>query len=269
MAAMNLPLSMAGVFARSAAVFLVSLYCAALARAQADDAPSVTPYRPSVSTPAALSAPGYLEFELGGLRERASTVERRDSLPYAVKLAFGSDWGARIGGEAWVAQTDSAAQRSTGTGDTSLVLKHSMAIDESSAFGFELGRVFASGAPGVGSGSAAYSVNGIYSADLGVFHADVNLLANRADATGPGVSHLQTLWAASLSRPLGERWGFVGEFSGTNQHGGVATTQFLLAATRIVSRSLVLDAGMARALRSGAPDASAFMGFTLLGPRLF
>ena len=33
------------------------------------DAPEVTPYRPTVSNPAALSAPGLLEFEAGVARE--------------------------------------------------------------------------------------------------------------------------------------------------------------------------------------------------------
>ena len=49
--------------------------------AVAVDAPSVTPYRPSVSTPAALSAPGWLEVEAGVLRSRSDDPARRDSVP--------------------------------------------------------------------------------------------------------------------------------------------------------------------------------------------
>ena len=61
--------------------------------AGSEGTPSVTPYRPSVSTPAALSAPGWLEVEVGALRARGSEDSRRDSLPYSLKLAFSEDWG--------------------------------------------------------------------------------------------------------------------------------------------------------------------------------
>ena len=77
------------------------------ARAQvAEDAPSTTPYRPSVSTPAALSAPGWIEIETGFLHEHDGDGARRDSLPTTVKLAFTPDWGIRIGSDAWVRQRD-------------------------------------------------------------------------------------------------------------------------------------------------------------------
>jgi hypothetical protein len=55
--------------------------------------PAVTPYRPSVSTPAALSAPGWLEAEAGFLRVGNSGVNLRESFPYSLKLAFSADWG--------------------------------------------------------------------------------------------------------------------------------------------------------------------------------
>ena len=57
------------------------------AQAQTGELPSATPYRPSVSTPAALSAPGWLEIEAGGLRAGGGGA-RRDSLPFTFKLAF-------------------------------------------------------------------------------------------------------------------------------------------------------------------------------------
>ena len=38
----------------------------------AEDQPSVTPYRPSVSTPAILSAPGWIELEAGIQRDRGN-----------------------------------------------------------------------------------------------------------------------------------------------------------------------------------------------------
>src|SRR6201999_4501480 len=82
---------------------------ACCASAHADDAgrPPVVPYRPSVSTPAQLSAPGYLELEAGGLRATGPDHgTSRFTLPYTLKLAFTPDWGIRVGGDAWVRQAE-------------------------------------------------------------------------------------------------------------------------------------------------------------------
>ena len=230
---------------------------AACAQAQLDEAPAATPYRPSVSTPAALSAPGWLEIEAGALHARASLDARRSSLPYTFKIAFTPDWGLRFGGEAWVRQRDAAGQRLDGGGDASVVLKRRFAVDDASAFGIELGATLPT------------ALTGIYSADLGEYHTDLNLGLTRVGLAETGVGRMQTLWAASLSRALNDQWGLVGELSGTRRSGTDSTSQFLFAASYSVSRALSLDAGLARSLRSGAPDWSVFSGFTLLAARLF
>ena len=236
----------------------------------ADDAePSTTPYRPSVSTPAALSAPGWLEIETGFEHDHGAAGSRRDSVPTTFKLAFSPDWGIRIGHEAWVRQGDDSGHAS-GIGDTSVVLKRRFAVDEQ-AFGLEAGVTMPTGRRGIGSGSgkADYAVNAIYSADFGDWHTDLNLVGTRLGQTDPGVSRGQLLWAASLSRALNDQWGVVGEFSGTHQRGAESTRQFLFAASCNVDKRLTLDAGAARSLRSGAPVWSAFTGFTWLAARLF
>ncbi|MDE2080929.1 MAG: transporter [Burkholderiales bacterium] len=240
------------------------------ARAQTADAgPAVTPYRPSVSTPATLSAPGYLEFEAGGLLARGGGDSRRSSLPYTVKLAFSPDWGLRLGGEAWARQAGNGAPALQGLGDTGVVLKRRFAVDAASAFGLELGATAPTGRTGLGAKAAAGSLNGIYSADLGALHTDINLVATRYAHADPGVARDQALWAAALSGPLTPRLGLTAELSGTRQRGADATTQLLLAASYSVWRALVLDAGLARSLRRGVPDAALFFGLTVLGPRLF
>ena len=238
----------------------------------ADEAPSVTPYRPSVSTPAALSAAGWLEFEAGVQRIRGSNLAKRDSLPYTLKLAFTPDWGLRVGGEAWVGQTDEidvGGQRITGAGDSSFVLKRRFAVDDASAFGIEGGATLPTGRRGISGGKASYSVNGIYSVDIGNYHTDVNLVGTRVGVVDDGVSRTQLLWAASLSKALNDQWGVVGELSGTRQRGVDATSQFLLAASYNVTKSITLDAGASRSLRSGVPDWSVFSGVTMLLGRLF
>ena len=235
----------------------------------AEEMPSVTPYRPSVSTPAALSAPGWVEFEAGVQRARGKESSQRASLPYTFKLAFTPDWGIRFGGEAWVRQNDDASRRVSGAGDSSIVVKRRFAVDEASAFGLEGGVTLPTGRTGISNGKASYSINGIYSADIGSYHMDFNLAGTRMGVADAGVSRAQILWATSLSKTLNDRWGMVGEVSGTRQRGIEATSQILLAASYNVSSSITLDAGASRSLRSGAPDWSLFSGMTVLMGRLF
>jgi hypothetical protein len=238
--------------------------------ASSSEAPSATPYRPTVSTPAALSAPGWVEVEGGGLRDLPGGAARRDSLPYTVKLAFTPDWGIRVGGDAWVRQVDADGHALSGFGDTSIIVKRRFAVDDKSAFGAEGGVLLPTSRHGVGNDRADWFLTGIYSADLPAdLHTDVNLEATRFGVPDPGTSRTQLLWAASLSKNLSERWGVVGELSGTYQRGAEGTTQLLFAATFNVSRALVLDAGAAHSLRSGSSDKSFFAGFTWLAMRLF
>ena len=255
-----------------AACTLAAGVLASAGGAWADEAASVTPYRPSVSTPAALSAPGWLEVEAGWQHSRADDPRRRDSLPYTLKLAFTPDWGVRIGGDAWVREATADGSRLSGGGDTSLVLKRRFAVDDASAFGLELGAKLPTARHGLGSGHADWGVNGIYSADLGGgrWHTDLNLNATRLG--GPlddGVSRWQQGWAASLSRSLTDPWGVTGELSGTRQRGSENTSQLLVAASYALSRRIALDAGVSKGLNRASGDWSVFTGVTFLAWRIF
>lgn len=243
--------------------------CLALAQPTPQDQPSVTPYRPSVSTPAALSAPGWLEIEAGLLRENAPGGSRRGSVPYTLKLAFTQDWGIRIGGDAWVTQRDEAGQRLRGLGDSVIVLKRRFGIDEFSAFGLEAGATLLTGRNGLGAEKSDYSLNAIYSADRGPWHTDLNIVSTRIGRAEPEAGRTQLLWAASLSRSISGPWGVVGELSGTRQRGVDGTTQALGALSYNVSKSLTLDAGLTRSIRSGPANWSVFTGLTMLAGRLF
>ncbi len=242
---------------------------AAHAQDQSGDAPSVTPYRPSVSTPAALSATGWLEVEFGGLHSHGAGSANQDSVPYTFKLAFSPDWGIRIGGNAFIRNTDPDGNRSSGFGDTVVVLKQRFSVDDASAFGIEAGANFPTAKSGLGGSKTDYSVNGIYSADLASYHTDLNLILTRIGAIDPGSSRIQTTWAASLSRQLDARWGVVGELSGTRQSGAQHTAQFLIAGGYNASKSMALDFGVSRGLTSASPNWSFFSGITVLVSRLF
>jgi hypothetical protein len=234
-----------------------------------DTQPSVTPYRPSVSTPAALSAPGWLELEAGVQSDRGNASARRDSVPYTLKLAFTPDWGIRLGGEAWVRAHDDSGNAVSGAGDTSVTLKRRFAVDDTHAFGLEAGATFATGHAGISGEKTAYTVNGIYSADLGDFHTDINLAATRLGVADAGTSRMQALWAASLSWSIDDRWGWVGELSGTHQRGAGSQSQVLGAASYNVSKRLTLDAGLSRSVGAGDRHWSFFTGLTVLTGQVF
>lgn len=239
------------------------------ARAADADEPAVTPYRPSVSTPAALSAPGWLEVEAGLERARGSGAVRSDALSYTLKLAFTPDWGLRMGGNAFVRQTDESGQRLSGAGDTSVVLKRRFAINDDQALGVEVGATLPTGRDGIGSGKSDALLTGIYSADFGAYHLDANLGGTRFGQAQSGSGRVQTQWAAGLSRSLNERWSVTGELSGTRQRGNPSTQQVLVAGGYGLSNRLAFDAGLSRSLHSGTPDWSAFAGLTWLAARIF
>lgn len=234
------------------------------------DGPQAVPYRPSVSAPAALSAPGWVEVEAGLTRTRDGDV-RALSVPYTLKLALTPDWGVRIGGDAWVRQRVTGRDARSGTGDAGLVLKRRFAIDDSQALGLEAGVVVPTAKSGLhsGSGKPDYGINGIYSADAGAWHVDANLAATRVGARERGTSRTQWLYALAVSHPLSERLGLVGEFSGTRQSGIGSTRQLLAALSYGVSPRLVVDAGAARRLGGDPREWQAFAGFTWTAWQMF
>ncbi len=248
---------------------LVAAAAAALAEDIADDAPTVTPYRPTVSTPAALSAPGWLEIESGWITTGAG-LNRRQSLPYSLKLAFSPDWGIRVDGEAAVAAFLDNGNRSYGLGDTSFVLKRRFSINDRSAFGMELqiGTPTAKEPFQSVSGRTDYTINSIYSADLSeTYHVDLNYAVTRLGVAAPAQGQEQNRWVAAVSRTLPRSWALAGELSGTSQAGAEQTRQILLAASYTSSRSVCWDFGVARGLTAASPQWSVFAGVTVLAFR--
>ena len=104
--------------------------------AGAQESGAVTPYRPSVSSPAQLPAVGQLEFEAGLLSIRDSGA-RRDSVPVLFKLALSPQWGVLVGGDMLVSARDDAGNRTRGLGDTNVELKRAFLIDSTTALGLE------------------------------------------------------------------------------------------------------------------------------------
>lgn len=206
----------------------------------------ITPYRPSVSSPAQLPAPGQLEFELGGLRQRNDDTTR-SSLPYLFKLAFNPDWGVLLGGEAHVWQHD-AGGREQGAGDTTLTLKRAWTVNSDSAFGAEFAVKLPTANDSIGSGRKDWSLNTIYSRDFGPVHMDANLNALRLGQVDPGTVRTQVGASAAFSNALSDRWGVNAEWSGTHRTGAPSGTQLLAAFTYSPTKFLTFDIGAARAM---------------------
>ncbi|MDC8758182.1 transporter [Janthinobacterium fluminis] len=227
----------------------------------------VSPYRPSVSSPAQLPLAGQLELELGVLNAKTGAA-RRTSLPYTLKLAFNEQWGVLLGGEAHVSARDGAA-RASGAGDTTLVLKRAFLVDAATAFGLELAMKMPTAKQAIGSGKRDYTVNGIFSKDAGGIHIDTNLNLSRLGDEADGAGRTQTGLSAALSMPLAPQWGASAELSGTRRRGAGHTAQLLLAATYSPSKQLVIDFGVAHGLSRTTPDWSLFGGVVLPLGRLW
>ncbi len=236
--------------------------------AEAVTDPTVTPYRPTVSTPAALSAPGWLEVEVGGqVLSVGSSTSRRDSVPYSLKLAFSDDWGIRIGGELLVDVAGTEARHLGAIGDTSFVLKRRVALTQTSAVGLEIGATSPTAPADMhsGSGRTDYGITGIYSADLNQsLHVDINVGAVRLGKAEDHGSPTEAVWAFAVSRSIGTRWGIAGELSGSQQTGADSSRLALLAATYSPGRRATLDLGVARGLATPATGWSIFAGGTFL-----
>jgi hypothetical protein len=223
-----------------------------------------------VSTPAALSAPGWLEIEAGVQNSHGDDPARRESLPYTLKLAFTADWGIRVGGDAVVRQVGADGTVLRGGGDTTAVLKRRFAVDEASAYGLELSAKLPTARDGLGNGHSDVGINVIYSSDFAEnWHTDLNLVATHIGGVDAGVSRWQKSWATAVSRNVTERWSVVGEFSGIQQNGNARTSQALVAASYAFSRAVTLDIGVSRGLSTPSGGWSVFSGITLLAAHLF
>jgi hypothetical protein len=229
-----------------------------------------TPYRPTVSNPANLSAPGWLEMEMGGQRIKGGSDKRRDSFPVVAKVAFSEDWGVMLGGELGVRRTGTDNMVYQGGGDTTFTVKHRIpTATEGTAWGIEAGYKSPTAKDTIGSGKADYILNGIYSTDFSGNHLDLNLGVTRVGAITNGESSSQYNWASSLSRNLDEKWGIFGELSGSYQRGMPALAQFMTGATYNFSKRVVFDAGVTPGIAAASQNWSVFAGVTVLLSKLW
>ncbi len=183
---------------RNALKFAASLLALWSASALAD-APEVTPYRPTVSNPAALSAPGLLEMEAGIAWQRGDAGARLFSMPYLFKYAFTENAGVLLGGDGYLNQKDADGNRLTGVGDTAAEIKLRHEITDGTAIGVETGVRFPTAKTGLGAEKSDYIVNGILSTGIGEFNVDLNLGYTRLGSVDAKQGRGEIDWATAVS----------------------------------------------------------------------
>jgi len=242
------------------------LVCAAtalFAAAAAAEEVSVTPYRPTVTNSAGLSAPGWLELETGLLQQVETDSARQRALPYLLKFAFTSDFGVLLGGDALLAQRAADGSRMSGGGDTSLLLKHRYAL-ETAELGLEYGFKAPTAAKGLGSGERDYTLNGIYSRNFGQHELDSNFNVTRLGDALPGESPYEYGFSATVFHALKNGWGGMVELSGTARSGTLPQSQWLVAANYEWSPRLVLDVGLSSGIDKRSHRYAVFAGMSML-----
>ncbi len=234
--------------------------------------PQATPYRPTISNPAQLPVPGYLEMELGwqSLRKKEAE-EHRHSVPYLFKFAFTDRIGVLVGTEVVVINAPEGQSSSAGFGDLTplLKLRFPLGFKAAGAFGIEAGVKIPTAPSTVGSQQTDYLFNGIYSVNVGIVSVDLNLGYTRLGGTPEGTGKDLVSWAASGSVTLMEGLSVAGEFAGSSRKTVKPFTQFLASTSYFLSPGIVADAGMAFGLNGASQEWTAFAGLTFITARLF
>jgi len=224
---------------------------------------TVTPYRPTVSNPAELSALRHLEVEFGAQSNQPGMQVERNSLPFLLKYPFADQWGLLVGGEAWI-KSRSEEETISGFGNTAVLIKHYHPISPTLAVGFEAGAVLPSARQSLGQGRTDYSSNFIVSQDIADLRIDVNAGVTRKGFKEDDLDRYRYNWAIAASQMFTERWGIAGEFSGVLAQQQKPTSQFLTSLNYLMTPQLMLDFGGTVGMTSVTDNYTVFAGFTLL-----
>jgi len=224
---------------------------------------TVTPYRPTVSNPAELSALRHLEVEFGAQSNQPGMQEERNSLPFLLKYPFADQWGLLVGGEAWI-KSRNTDETISGFGNTSVLLKHYYPINPTLAVGFEAGAVLPSARQSLGQGRTDYLANFIVSQDISDLRIDVNAGLTRKGLKEDDLDRYRYNWAIAASQMFTEHWGIAGEFSGVLAQQQKPTSQFLASLNYLMTPQLMLDFGGTAGMTSVTDNYTVFAGLTLL-----
>lgn len=244
----------------------VALLCAGAA-AQTDDIPEANPARPTVSTPATLPPPGYLQFETGSLGAATSPeFSTRIGINQVTRFAFTSRFDVFSITEPYVHSTGERTQ--IGSGEVFLGAQAVVIPGEDARPTIAVSyirRLYESPVPELDLGTFRESGLLLVSDDLGKFHFDGNLVITQQ--TEHGVRRAQNGQTLSISHPAGkftisgEIWTFSQPFLASRAVG------VLWSASYPVRKNLVIDAGFDRGATSTSTHWEGFAGFTYVLPR--
>jgi hypothetical protein len=252
---------------------LITLLCLLVssATAQTADDPAANPARPTVSTPAALTPVGYLQFETGYLyADHSPEFGSQSSLNEVVKFAVSRRLQFLASAEPF-AHSRFGGANSNDPGGVALGAQVLAYQGEGARPTFSLSyfrSVYGGNAADLDLGSARDSLTLLFSGDVKGFHYDTNYLFNQV--AEEGVHRAQFAQTLSVSHPLagkfglsGEIWHFTQPFLRGNAVGN------LWALNYNVNKNLVFDCGFNRGLTDTSTRWEVFAGFTYLLPHNF
>jgi hypothetical protein len=262
----------AWVFLNVSAALFAQIASAQDVPAQPDAAVSVqaNPGRPTVSTPATLTAVGYVQFETGVLgAEKSGEFSNRTGIETVVKLAIAK----RI---ELIAQSEPSVVSDLGskgdsrpgevfTGLQTVILHGEGSRPTVSVSYFR--RLYASPAPELDIGTNRQSALVLISFDVAKFHVDTNSIVTEQISSN-GAHRAQFGQTLSISHPIGWRLGMSGEvWHFTQPLSRSNAVGVLLAPSYTVNRLLVLDGGFNRGLTGTSTRWEGFIGLTYLLPK--
>lgn len=235
------------------------------------DTPAADPARPTVTSPAHIPPPGYLQFEQGALIVAgAANFDTQTTILQCAKISLSHHIMVQ---EQWQPEANTRISGvSQNSGGAVTLGAQVLFTDEKEghgsrptlALGF-LDTVHSGPAPDYDGGSAVRSLALLGSGEVKSFHYDANFIVNQVN--NGSVRRAQLGQAIAITRNItpklsvtGEIWHFAQPFTSTHAVGNIYAAAYTLKPT------LVLDAGFNRGLTSTSAHWYGFFGFTYLLP---
>lgn len=245
------------------------------AKADQNTLPSINPYRPSVTDPASLTAPGYLEMEIGGQDAHGGQAAHRQFLvPVVLKLTDKSErLEYHIFANAYGTQKAEDGTSVSGIGDVVpgvqylLVKQTPHTYDLAARLEYKIPTAKA----GLGTGKTDYDLLMLASKDYSPsVHGDYNLAVYQlGKASGQGFA-TQYLASAAFAFKLTDKLNLQDElygYSGSSESGTIVSTLHALGYQP--SRTLAYDVGIDIGLTHAAPKYTILFGSTFFLGKLF
>lgn len=240
-----------------------------------DNLPTVNPYRPTVTDPASLTAPGYLEMEVGGADQHGGAgTHRAFSTPTVLKLTnLSKRLEFHVGYGGYLHLTGDDGVTSTGRGDLVPGVQYLFTAQTPKTYDIAARAEYKIPAAGrgLGTGKTDYDLLLLASKDYNnTLHGDYNIgIYQLGRASGRGVA-TQYLASAAFSTKLSDKLTLQDElyaFSGSSETNTIVSTLHALGYQP--ARNLAFDAGIDIGISHAAPKYTVLFGSTFFVGKLF